>query len=91
MTSTQMSSSLEAVTRTFDLYKFVMVSCLRFRSAVSLAARLKALGVESVMSEQNAQVGDNWALRYDCLQFHVPTSFCDMPYMRKIPAHFVRM
>ncbi|KAH7464405.1 hypothetical protein FOXG_17115 [Fusarium oxysporum f. sp. lycopersici 4287] len=50
-------------------------------AAVALAARLKALGVESVISERNDQVGDNWALRYDCLQFHVPTSFCDLPYM----------
>ena len=33
------------------------------------------------MLERNASVGDNWALRYDCLQFHVPTSFCEMPFM----------
>ena len=50
-------------------------------SAVALAARLKALGVESVMAERNAQPGDNWALRYDCMRFHLPTSFCDLPYM----------
>ncbi len=51
--------------------------------AVTLAARLKALGVESVMAEQNAQVGDNWALRYDCMRFHVSTASCEMPYLRK--------
>ncbi|KAF4452312.1 putative flavoprotein involved in K+ transport [Fusarium austroafricanum] len=50
-------------------------------AAVSLAARLKALGVESIMAERNAHVGDNWALRYDCMRFHVPTSACDKPYM----------
>ncbi|GKU06592.1 unnamed protein product [Fusarium langsethiae] len=50
-------------------------------SAAALSARLKALGVESVMAERNANVGDNWALRYDCMKFHVPTSFCQMPYM----------
>ncbi|SCO54174.1 probable flavoprotein involved in K+ transport [Fusarium fujikuroi] len=49
-------------------------------AGLALAARLKALGVESVISERNDHVGDNWALRYDCLQFHVPTSFCDLPY-----------
>ncbi|KAK0744847.1 hypothetical protein B0T21DRAFT_447951 [Apiosordaria backusii] len=49
--------------------------------AVTLAARLKALGVESVMAERNANPGDNWALRYDSLKFHVPTSICDMPYL----------
>ncbi|KAI1073739.1 FAD/NAD(P)-binding domain-containing protein [Whalleya microplaca] len=51
-------------------------------SGSTLAARLKALGVESVMIDKNPQVGDNWALRYDCLQLHVPTSSCEMPYLR---------
>ncbi|KAF4341574.1 K+ transport flavoprotein [Fusarium beomiforme] len=50
-------------------------------AASALTARLKALGVDSIMAERNARVGDNWALRYDCMKFHVPTSFCDMPYM----------
>ncbi|CAH0050578.1 unnamed protein product [Clonostachys solani] len=50
-------------------------------SAVALAARLKALGVESVLAERNAHPGDNWALRYDCMKFHIPTSFCNLPYM----------
>ncbi|KAB8231633.1 uncharacterized protein BDW43DRAFT_320665 [Aspergillus alliaceus] len=50
-------------------------------AAVALAARLKALGVESVMAERNPRPGDNWALRYDCMRFHIPTSFCDLPYM----------
>ncbi|KAH7142874.1 hypothetical protein B0J13DRAFT_623463 [Dactylonectria estremocensis] len=50
-------------------------------SAAALAARLKALGVESVMADRNARPGDNWALRYDCMKFHIPTSFCDLPYM----------
>ncbi|KAF5715464.1 K+ transport flavoprotein [Fusarium mundagurra] len=50
-------------------------------AAAALAARLKAFGVESIMAERNARVGDNWAKRYDCMKFHVPTSFCDMPYM----------
>ena len=50
-------------------------------AAVTLAARLKALGVESIMAERNPNVGDNWALRYDYLKFHVPTSFCELPYI----------
>jgi len=33
------------------------------------------------MAERNANIGDNWALRYDSLKFHVPTSFCELPYM----------
>ncbi|KAI5456708.1 hypothetical protein BGZ63DRAFT_467875 [Mariannaea sp. PMI_226] len=50
-------------------------------AAVALSARLKALGVDSLMAERNARPGDNWATRYDCLKFHVPTSFCELPYM----------
>ncbi|KAJ4005727.1 hypothetical protein NW752_011055 [Fusarium irregulare] len=50
-------------------------------SGAALAARLKALGVNSVMVERHADVGDNWALRCDCMKFHIPTPACDMPYM----------
>lgn len=53
-------------------------------SAAALAARLKTFGVESIMAERNARIGDNWAKRYDCMKFHVPTSFCDMPYMGEL-------
>ncbi|PVH72917.1 FAD/NAD(P)-binding domain-containing protein [Cadophora sp. DSE1049] len=49
--------------------------------AISLAARLKTLAVESIMIDRNAHVGDNWALRYDCMRFHVTTSLCELPYM----------
>lgn len=52
-------------------------------AAVSLAARLKALRVDSVCAEQNPRVGDNWALRYDCMKFHLPTPVTDMAYMGK--------
>ncbi|GAB7357353.1 hypothetical protein MBLNU459_g8301t1 [Dothideomycetes sp. NU459] len=50
-------------------------------AAVALAARLKAMSVDSIMVDRNAHVGDNWALRYDCMKFHLPTAFCDLPYM----------
>ncbi|KAK8078268.1 FAD/NAD(P)-binding domain-containing protein [Apiospora saccharicola] len=51
-------------------------------TAISTAARLKALNIESVIVERNPRAGDNWALRYDCLCFHIPTSSCELPYMR---------
>lgn len=51
-------------------------------AAMALAARLKALGVHSVIVDRNSFVGDNWALRYDCMKFHIPTSFCELPYLR---------
>ena len=50
-------------------------------AAAALAVRLKAVGVDSIIAERNAQVGDNWARRYDCMKFHIPTSFCELPYM----------
>jgi cation diffusion facilitator CzcD-associated flavoprotein CzcO len=45
-----------------------------------MSARLKAIGIESIVLDRNAQIGDNWANRYDSLKFHVPTSCCEMPY-----------
>lgn len=44
------------------------------------AARLKAMGVESVLADRSPKIGDSWMLRYDCLKFHVPTSNCEMPF-----------
>ncbi|EEU40655.1 uncharacterized protein NECHADRAFT_76016 [Fusarium vanettenii 77-13-4] len=57
-------------------------------AAVALAARLKALGVESFICEKNGRVGDNWARRYDNLRFHLPTSVCELPYT--ISKHLVQ-
>ncbi|KAK1525930.1 uncharacterized protein CCOS01_08348 [Colletotrichum costaricense] len=50
-------------------------------SAVTVAARLKALGVESVMLDRNPTPGDNWALRYHAMKFHIPTAICTMAYL----------
>ncbi|KAK1655074.1 hypothetical protein BDP81DRAFT_308322 [Colletotrichum phormii] len=50
-------------------------------SAVTVAARLKALGVESVMLDRNPSPGDNWALRYSAMKFHIPTAICTMAYL----------
>lgn len=49
---------------------------------ILLAARLKALGVDYLVIDKNAETGDNWNLRYDCLRFHVGKSMCEMPYLR---------
>ena len=54
-------------------------------SGILTAARLKTFGLESVVVDRNAQVGDSWAHRYDSLKFHVPTSSCEMPYAFKLP------
>ncbi|KAH7026715.1 uncharacterized protein B0I36DRAFT_424358 [Microdochium trichocladiopsis] len=50
-------------------------------AAATLSARLKALGVSSLMAERNDVVGANWDRRHDNLRFHAPTSFCTMPYL----------
>lgn len=54
-------------------------------AAAALAARLKVLGVSNVMADRNANVGDNWTMRYDSLKFHVPTSYCGLPYSNYPP------
>ncbi|KAM0272571.1 hypothetical protein ACHAQH_008657 [Verticillium albo-atrum] len=45
------------------------------------AARLKALGISFIVIEKNAQIGDNWAKRYDYLRFHIGKNYCQMPYL----------
>ncbi|KAK2598827.1 hypothetical protein N8I77_012212 [Diaporthe amygdali] len=47
------------------------------------AARLKALGVESVVVDRLARPGDNWATRYDSLRFHIGKGNCHPPFLRK--------
>ncbi|KAF2745945.1 FAD/NAD(P)-binding domain-containing protein [Sporormia fimetaria CBS 119925] len=44
------------------------------------AASLKALGIESVILDRNAQAGDSWRNRYDSLRLHTPTSSAAMPF-----------
>jgi len=56
-------------------------------SGLITAARLKALGIESIVLDRHARVGDSWAHRYDCLKVHVPTSNCEMPYTCKLLLH----
>ncbi|CAN8101232.1 unnamed protein product [Discula destructiva] len=51
-------------------------------SGILLSARLKALGVDSVIVDRNSQPGDNWALRYDCLRFHIGRHNVETPYLR---------
>lgn len=47
------------------------------------AARLKSMGVDCIIVDRDARIGDNWDHRYDCLEFHVPSSNCEMPFLRK--------
>jgi cation diffusion facilitator CzcD-associated flavoprotein CzcO len=40
------------------------------------AARLKYLGVDSLVIEKNDKIGDNWRNRYDALSLHDPVCEC---------------
>jgi cation diffusion facilitator CzcD-associated flavoprotein CzcO len=44
---------------------------------------LKTLDIDYVLIDKNRNIGDNWALRYDNLRFHVPKSFVETPYIRE--------
>lgn len=54
------------------------------RSGLITAARLKAVGVESVVVDRLDRPGDNWASRYDSMRFHIAKSSCHPPFLRKI-------
>lgn len=41
-------------------------------SGLTLAARLKYLGMESIIIEKDARIGDSWRQRYDSLCLHFP-------------------
>ncbi|CAA7260826.1 unnamed protein product [Cyclocybe aegerita] len=51
------------------------------QSGLEVAARLKALGVSSLIVERNGRVGDNWRSRYEALCLHDPVWYDHMPYL----------
>ncbi|KAG2011317.1 flavin-containing monooxygenase [Coprinopsis cinerea AmutBmut pab1-1] len=48
---------------------------------LALAARLKMLGLKSLIIEQNERVGDNWRNRYEALCLHDTVWMDHMPYL----------
>ncbi|CAK9785095.1 FAD/NAD(P)-binding domain-containing protein [Cutaneotrichosporon oleaginosum] len=56
-------------------------------NGLMLAARLKALGVSSLIIERNARIGDTWRQRYDCLTLQFPHWGDHFPYM-PFPDHW---
>jgi hypothetical protein len=50
-------------------------------SGLDLAARLKCLGVRTLVVEKNPRIGDNWRNRYDALCLHDPVWYDHMPYL----------
>ncbi|KAF2232532.1 FAD/NAD(P)-binding domain-containing protein [Viridothelium virens] len=51
------------------------------QGGLTLAARLKQLGVETLMIDKIARVGDNWRKRYHELVLHDSICFNHMPYL----------
>jgi hypothetical protein len=50
------------------------------QSGLDVAARLKSLGIISLVVEKNERVGDNWRKRYDALCLHDPV--CTLLFFR---------
>lgn len=50
-----------------------------------MAARLKTLGIESLLVDKENEVGDNWRNRYHQLVLHDPVWFDHMPYVHFPP------
>lgn len=67
------------------LWESLLTGC-SLGSGIILSTRLKALGVESVIVDKHPQPGDNWALRYDCLRFHIGRGNAETPYLSRFPS-----
>lgn len=50
-------------------------------NGLMLAARLRALGIRSLIIERNERVGDNWRKRYSSLALHTPLASDGLPYV----------
>ncbi|KAI0309230.1 hypothetical protein OF83DRAFT_93853 [Amylostereum chailletii] len=53
---------------------------------LGLAARLKALGVNAVVLEKHARVGDGWRGRYEVLRLQDPAWYDHLPYIPFTPS-----
>jgi putative flavoprotein involved in K+ transport len=53
----------------------------------TIAARLKQLGIRTLVVEKNDRIGDNWRKRYHSLVLHDPVWYDHMPYL-PFPAHW---
>ncbi|KIR51727.1 flavin-containing monooxygenase [Cryptococcus gattii Ru294] len=56
-------------------------------NGLMMAARLKALGVPTIIIEKNKHIGDNWRQRYEYLSLHFPHWADHFPYM-PYPEHW---
>jgi putative flavoprotein involved in K+ transport len=57
------------------------------QAGLTIAARLKQLGVPTLIIEKHDRIGDNWRSRYHSLVLHDPVWYDHMPYL-PFPAHW---
>ncbi|KAK7706927.1 hypothetical protein SLS57_009441 [Botryosphaeria dothidea] len=50
------------------------------QGGLSIASRLKALGISHVVLDRNTEVGGNWLTRYKSFTLHTSKSLSDLPY-----------
>lgn len=55
------------------------------QGGLTVAARLKCFGVDSLIVEKNPRVGDNWRNRYKFLVLHDPIWYDHLPYLNFPP------
>ena len=51
------------------------------QAGLSLGARLRQLGVSTLILEKQTRVGDQWRQRYKSLCLHDPAHYCHFPYL----------
>jgi putative flavoprotein involved in K+ transport len=57
------------------------------QGGLALGARLGQLGVDTLLIERNARIGDNWRNRYHSLVLHDPVWYDHLPYL-PFPDHW---
>ena len=57
------------------------------QGGIGLGARLRRIGVPTIIVERNARAGDSWRNRYDSLTLHDPVWLDHLPYI-PFPAHW---
>jgi putative flavoprotein involved in K+ transport len=57
------------------------------QGGIALGARLKRLGVPTIILEKNARAGDSWRNRYKSLVLHDPVWYDHLPYL-PFPDHW---
>lgn len=82
-TKTQQSSSLVRLARVKDRSHLADKHIAGAGQAgLTVGARLKMLGVDTLLIDKERRVGDNWRRRYRHLTLHDPVHMDHMPYVR---------